>query len=458
MNHLRKSVWPLVLNGLILLALLVGVIGSVTSVQANFLEKGIPTRLATSTVNTGSEATDRCLASGRTWCYSDLSGVGISGSRGALPMIGRSDTIAPAAPTNLTVRGTTAGGIGISRIANGLPDLAGYEIYRQQMPPETDFDVTSPVGIAGGTFSYDGLSSTSIFTPDMHLVAKATHTVTVSGNSDIAGDVQQVPLLWTIESYARMVSVTIAVTVPDFTPGTVYIFGNQPELGDWDPGVVPMTQSGPVTWTIALNFLENTPLAFNFGRGSVETEETEIDGNTFVLPREVTVTSGPGGTQSETYSVANWRDPIVVDHFPADGASNQPIDTAISVSWSQATGVGTDFLVVGPDGPISGTFTYYANTYTYVFTPSALLAVGATYTVTAAGQIDAGGDSQQVPAQFSFDTMVPTSVELVTLAEKTTITDSWWWVSWPWLMVLMTAVSLVGLVWIKRRRRQAFER
>jgi hypothetical protein len=57
-----------------------------------------------------------------------------------------------------------------------------------------------------------------------------------------------------------------------------------------------------------------------------------------------------------------------------------------------------------------------------------------------------------VPAQFNFDNMVLTSVELVTLAEKPTITDSWWWVSWPWLMVLLTAVSLIGVVWIKRRR------
>jgi len=242
-----------------------------------------------------------------------------------------------------------------------------------------------------------------------------------------------------IETISRTVSVTIEVTVPEFTPGTVYIFGSQPELGDWNPSAVPMTQSGADTWLIALDFPEDTPLGFNFGRGSQYTEESEQDGNTSVPARELTVTYGTDGVQSASYEVANWRDPIVVDHFPRAGASSLPIDTTISVSWSQPMGVGT-------------TFTYYANTYTYVFEPAELLNIGATYAITVTGQTDAGQDIQQVPVQFAFDTMVPTSVDLVVLAEKESITDSWWWVSWPWLMVLLSATSLSGLVWIKRRR------
>jgi hypothetical protein len=47
---------------------------------------------------------------------------------------------------------------------------------------------------------------------------------------------------------------------------------------------------------------------------------------------------------------------------------------------------------------------------------------------------------------------VPTSVDLVIFAEKGSVTESWWWISWPWLMALLSALSLVGLVWIKRRR------
>jgi hypothetical protein len=140
---------------------------------------------------------------------------------------------------------------------------------------------------------------------------------------------------------------------------------------------------------------------------------------------------------------------------PAARAKDVATDTLVSVTWSQQIPPETDFDATGPDGMVSGTSGYNVVSNTSIFTPDMPLVAKATYTVTAAGQTDAGGDSQQVPAQFNFDTMVPTSVELVTLEEKPTVTDSWWWVSWPWLMVLMTAVSLVGLVWIKRRRRQA---
>jgi hypothetical protein len=261
----------------------------------------------------------------------------------------------------------------------------------------------------------------------------------------------------TLETITRTVSLTIEVTVPEFTPGTVYIYGNQPELGDWDRAAVPMSQTGPFTWTVSLDIPETTALAFNFGRGSQQTEETELNGIDPVPARDVTVTYGSDGIQHESFSVANWRDPIVVDHFPDDEANSLPIDTTISASWNQAMGVGTDFQVVGPEGSIDGVFTYYINTYTYVFTPADLLAIGATYTVTIAGQMDAGEDPQQVPVQFNFDTMVPTSVELVSLAEKPSITDSWWWISWPWLMVLLSAMSLGGLIWIQRHKRQTIQ-
>lgn len=271
-------------------------------------------------------------------------------------------------------------------------------------------------------------------------------------DSDLIPVGQLKPALPAIETISRTVTVTIEVTVPEFTPGTVYIFGNQPEIGDWNPSAVPMAQSGAYTWSITLEFPEETALTFSFGRGSENTGEAEEDGNATVPARELTVTYGADGAQSAYYEVANWRDPIVIDHFPRDGASSLPIDSTFSVSWSQPMGVGTGFLVAGPEGPVSGSFTYYANTYTYVFEPEDLLHIGATYAITVAGQTDAGQDVQQVPVQFAFDTMVPTSVDLVVLAEKESITDSWWWVSWPWLMVLLTAVSLSGLVWLKRRR------
>jgi len=49
--------------------------------------------------------------------------------------------------------------------------------------------------------------------------------------------------------------VTFNVTVPDFTPGTVYIVGNNPLIGDWNPSAVAMTQVDATHWTISIIFI-----------------------------------------------------------------------------------------------------------------------------------------------------------------------------------------------------------
>ena len=51
---------------------------------------------------------------------------------------------------------------------------------------------------------------------------------------------------------------------------------------------------------------------------------------------------------------------------------------------------------------------------------------------------------------MSGEISAPTSVDLVLFGEEPDITNSWWWVSWPWLMVLITAFSLVGVLLVRR--------
>ena len=65
--------------------------------------------------------------------------------------------------------------------------------WNQAMPAEpTGFTLTGPSGVVTGTWSYDAGTFAHTFTPSSPLVA-GSHTISISGAIDIAGDSQQVP-------------------------------------------------------------------------------------------------------------------------------------------------------------------------------------------------------------------------------------------------------------------------
>ena len=70
------------------------------------------------------------------------------------------------------------------------------------------------------------------------------------------------------------------------------------------------------------------------------------------------------------------------------------------------------------------------------------------------GIIESGEESQRAAVETKSSSQVPPSVDLVAFGGGQSITDSWWWVSWPWLMVLLSAIFLAGFIWIKRRKRK----
>lgn len=57
----------------------------------------------------------------------------------------------------------------------------------------------------------------------------------------------------------------------------------------------------------------------------------ELGGNLSLL-----VDYGENGTQTFTYTVLNWRDPIVTAFQPADGALIMPAGAELVITWSQA--------------------------------------------------------------------------------------------------------------------------
>jgi hypothetical protein len=111
-------------------------------------------------------------------------------------------------------------------------------------------------------------------------------------------------------------------------------------------------------------------------------------------------------------------------------------------------------MVTGPEGFVQGEFRYDVDTYTVTFVPQNDLVPETRYGVLVAGQVDMEGQVQQTTYQWNFGTVTPTSVSIVSFGS----TDDnpgqgWWWVSWPWLMAVISLFSLGGFLFVWNRRR-----
>ncbi|MCA9925353.1 MAG: Ig-like domain-containing protein, partial [Anaerolineales bacterium] len=359
---------------------------------------------------------------GSSWFYAvngpDEANPTCPGPFGVLTVVAGADTTAPDAPTNLAVAGTTNSSVSLMWDAhpNTAGDLYGFEVYRENVatPGFSRIDTIADPTATG----YTDDSVVTGETYNYYIVAFDT-----SYNRSAASNTVQAT------AEPRMVSVTFRVGVPVYTLGTVYIVGDIAEFGPWNPGLAAMTQVDATTWEYTLDILDGTSMQYKFTRGSWDTVES-WGSIVSINNRSATISYGTAGTQlidmtatdwgtgaDSTKAVQYWRDPLVVSTSPADGATDVLVNTAVSVVWSVPMEPDTDFVVEGPGGPVAGSFAYDDVTQTVTFTPDALLAKGATYTVTVAGAVSVGipgGDSgvQQMPVVFSFTTEPPTVPEL----------------------------------------------
>ncbi len=351
---------------------------------------------------------------GATWHISDIGGPGDNGNYGLMHVIASDDVTAPNPPQNACVAGTTASSISLCWDANADPDLAGYDLYRQLHPPER-LGPGGYVRIARLFGSPTSYTDTDVFTDqtyDYYLVAFDT-----SFNFSTASNIV------TATAEPRVVSVTFQVTVPDFTPGTVYIAGSVPGIPSWNPGGQALQPVDSTHWTLTLPILDGTRIEYKFARGSWDTVEKEADGNGEIANRQATIAYGMNATHVISVTVANWRDPIVVGVSPADQATGVPVENTVSLAWSQAMPANSTFAVSGPAGAVAGTFAYDPASYTVTFTPTLALDANTTYTVTASGKQDAGGDNQQVPFLSTFHTVSPAEPRAVAVTFDVAVPD-----------------------------------
>jgi len=206
---------------------------------------------------------------------------------------------------------------------------------------------------------------------------------------------------------AKLVAVTFEITVPEWTPGTVYIVGGHPAVGDWNPGSVAMTKVSDTLWTYTTDILDGTSFEFKVTRGNWETVMKGEDGNEELANLPITVNYGTDGTHLYEYTVLNWRDPIVLDTSPANDATDVPVDASIVITWSQAmaaTACPAVWVEPNPANLIPATCNFDPLTNEMTITPTNNLPWGADISVGLSGLVDAGGDTQQVSFPLTFST------------------------------------------------------
>jgi len=98
--------------------------------------------------------------------------------------------------------------------------------------------------------------------------------------------------------------VTFDVAVPAGTSGTVYIVGDLPALGEWDPGVVPLEFVEATThWQVTLALPSGATFEYKYTRGSWGTVEANATGGD-VGNRA----GGPAAPGTVTDTVVRWID------------------------------------------------------------------------------------------------------------------------------------------------------
>ena len=333
------------------------------------------------------------------------------GPFGVLTVLPSSDTTVPEALDRLKIAGTTNSSIMLSwdLHPNTGADLFGFELYRKKAVAKEFVRVATISDPTAVDYTDDRVATGETY--DYYLVA-----IDDSYNRSAASHTLRA------KAKPRMVSVTFIIGVPAYTLGTVYLVGDIPSLGPWNPGIVAMTQVNNTTWTHTMDIMNGTELQYKFTRGSWE--KVESWGSIVnINNRSVTISYGVDGTHlvdntatdwgagpDDEKAVQYWRDPIVVDYTPAADTVDVPLDTTVVVYWSVPLKPDTVFSVEGPAGPVVGGFTYEEDAQSVTFTPEVDLDPGTTYHVTISGAASVGvpgGDAgvQQNPVAFSFATI-----------------------------------------------------
>jgi hypothetical protein len=283
-----------------------------------------------------------------------------------------------------------------------------------------------------GTVTYTPASLTAEFKPTSALPSGTSITATVTaGVKDVAGNALQLtagsPGIWSFTTRDET-----PPTVLGFTPanGQQGVGPNPPITVTFSEAMDPntintstitlkVTSSGAaVAGTVTYNptthvatFVPNAPLAFpvQYTIG-VSTGVKDVAGNALAT------------AASSVFTTADLSTPTVVSTNPANGATNVPVNTTVTATFSKpmdqnTINASTFQLKATVSGTaVTGTVTYNTATNTATFTPTANLSSQTAYTATiTTGAKDLFGTPLASPVNWTFSTadVTPPTVNAV---------------------------------------------
>ncbi|HTP06910.1 MAG TPA: alpha-amylase family glycosyl hydrolase [Anaerolineae bacterium] len=337
---------------------------------------------------------------GRTWAYGDQDGFysGNPGTNlpGVMTITPSSDTTSPTAPVASIDYG--AASLTVSWTAATDPDdaVAEYRVYRGTA--SNGEDAAAVAIVSGSTLSY---VDTAVNAGETYYYKVRAFDTSLNA-SPFSNEVFHAVV-------PKVVQVTFRVKVPAFTPPAdiVYISGLAAGVspdplcgycGGGTPGT-QMTETAPGShvWQITMGLPDGTPIQYKYTRGTYDYVEEWGSIKGFTNRVATVAANGPSDlTQlfddtSDTNpddnhkAVQNWRDALVTNTVPANGASGTaPAAITATFNWDvkpDGTDFGNAIVVMRGSTAVAGTISHDSTAQSLTFTPTAPLAPG-TYTVT----------------------------------------------------------------------------
>ncbi len=284
------------------------------------------------------------------------------------------------------------------------------------------FTLACPAGTAvSGTVAYMMGSNMATFTPAGSLPSSTTCTATLStAIRDIAGNALAAPFNWsfTTSAAADMTAPTVSSVFP--AAGATGVPVNTSITASFSEAMNPSSlntssfllacPSGTaITGTVAYAMSGNVA---TFTPGSALPPSTTCTATITTAARDIAgnALAAPFNWSFTTSAAADMTRPTVTAVLPAAGASGIAVNSAVTISFSEAMDAlsisGTSFTLACPSGtPISGTVAYAAGSNTASFTPGSNLPPSTLCNVTVTTAVrDIAGNTLANPFTSSFTT------------------------------------------------------